>query len=902
MNVSNGKCIRDLSRKSLRANRTRNLIAVLAIALTTVLFTSLFTIAMSINDGIQQNNFRQVGGFSHGGFKYLTEEQFHELKDDPLIDQWGLRRFVGMPSEVPFNKSHVEVGYSDANEAHWMYCDPVEGRLPQEGTDEAATDTHVLELMGVTPEIGAKFTLTFDVDGHETTQAFTLCGWWEYDEAVTASHVLIPQSRVEAVLSETGVTPPGADGMTATWNMDVMLKSGSRQIAQDLEQILEHHGYQNESRTAGDNYIDTGVNWGYTGAQLSENLDLPTLLAVAALALLIGFTGYLIIYNVFQISVTNDIRFYGLLKTIGTTPRQLRRIIRHQALALSLAGIPLGLAAGWLVGGQLTPVVIAQLDGVVSVVSVDPVIFLLAALFSLVTVFFSCRKPGRVAGRVSPVEAVRYTEGGTGRKTRARRTSGGVSLLSMARANLGRSRGKTAVTITSLALAVVLLNVTATFANSFDMDKYIATFANSFDMDKYIASFTASDFIVADAGQFQTGGDFFNGEMALPQTLVDEINAQGGIMEGGKIYGKTSPVEEFVTEEYYRSVWSRWNTPEQLDSMVHFKDRNEEGLLADRVQLYGMEQFPLDHLTVLEGDLSKLSEPGGRYVAAVYSDDDYGRPEMGSHWARLGDTVTIRYVEEYEYYNPDTGEVYGPWENVPEGANWVDRAVKYRDVEYEVAALVTVPMALSYRYYGADEFIMNDQTFIQDTGTDSVMYYAFDTTDEANAAMESFLADYTENVNPQFDYESKSTYAAEFEGMRSMFLLLGGALSGIVGLVGVLNFFNAILTGIITRKREMAVLQSIGMTGKQLKTMLVCEGLLYALRSVLLSLVLAVVLGPLAFSALQSMFWFFTYRFTLAPILAVAPVFALLGALVPLAVYRSISKHTVVERLRESDN
>ena len=105
----------------------------------------------------------------------------------------------------------------------------------------------------------------------------------KYDEAVTASHVLIPQSRVEAVLSETGVTPPGADGMTATWNMDVMLKSGSRQIAQDLEQILEHHGYQNQSRTAGDNYIDTGVNWGYTGAQLSDNLDPIVVAAIAAM-------------------------------------------------------------------------------------------------------------------------------------------------------------------------------------------------------------------------------------------------------------------------------------------------------------------------------------------------------------------------------------------------------------------------------------------------------------------------------------------------------------------------------------------------------------------------------------------------------------------------------------------
>ena len=887
MNVSNGKCIRDLSRKSLRANRTRNLIAVLAIALTTVLFTSLFTIAMSINDGIQQNNFRQVGGFSHGGFKYLTEEQFHELKDDPLIDQWGLRRFVGMPSEVPFNKSHVEVGYSDANEAHWMYCDPVEGRLPQEGTDEAATDTHVLELMGVTPEIGAKFTLTFDVDGHETTQTFTLCGWWEYDEAIVANHILIPESRADAILTETGVVPgQTTDGMTGTYNMDVMLKNGARNIAGDLDQILENHGYQAES-SAQPGYIHTGVNWGYTGAQLSGSMDPATFIAICAVLLLIIFTGYLIIYNVFQISVTNDIRFYGLLKTIGTTPRQLRRIIRHQALALSLAGIPLGLVLGWLIGGQLTPAIVSQLNGVVPMTSVSPVIFIGAALFSLVTVLLSCRKPGRIAGKVSPIEAVRYTEGG-GIKRKTKKGRRGVSLLSMAWANLGRSRGKTAVTVTSLSLAVVLLTVTVNFTNGFDMDKYVS-------------NFTASDFIVADAGQFQTGGDIFNTDMGIPQSVIDEIYAQGGITDGGVIYGRTSIVQEFVTEEYYRSVWSRWNDEATLDLMVSDMERTEDGLLADVAQLYGMGDFALDHLTVLEGDLNKLREDGGRYVAAVYSDDDYGNPELDSHWARLGDIITLRYVEEMAYVDPDTGIAYSSVEDVPAGASYVARAVKYRDVEYEVAALVTVPSAFSYRYYGADEFILNDQTFMQDSGTDSVMYYAFDTTDEANGAMEKFLADYTENVNPQFDYESKALYASEFEGMRSMFQLCGGALSFIVGLVGVLNFFNAILTGIIARKREFAVLQSIGMTGKQLKTMLVYEGLLYALGAAGISLVLTLIFGPVAFKAVGSMFWFFTYRLTLTPFLIVAPVFALLGVLVPLAVYRSVSKATIVERLREVD-
>ena len=723
MKVSNGRTIRRLGWRSMRAAKTRNLIAILAIALTTVLFTSLFTIAMSINDGFQQSNFRQVGGFSHGGFKYLTEEQFNELKDDPRIDQWGLRRFLGMPTEVPFNKSHVEVSYADANYAHWAFCDPIEGRLPEEGTDEAATDTAVLELLGIEPEIGAKFTLTFDVDGHTTTQTFTLSGWWERDEAIVASHVLIPESRVDAVLDEVGVTPPGSNGMIGTWNLDVMLKSGARHIEQDLSQILADHGYQSE--TAGDDYIDTGVNWGYTGAQLSDNLDPIVVAAIAAMLLLIIFTGYLIIYNVFQISVTNDIRFYGLLKTIGTTPRQLGWIIRQQALTLSLAGIP--------------------------------------------------------------------------------------------------------------------------------------------------------------------------------QSVIDEINAQGGITDGGVIYGRTSIVQEFVTEEYYRSVWSRWNDEATLDLMVSDMERTEDGLLADVAQLYGMGDFALDHLTVLEGDLNKLREDGGRYVAAVYSDDDYGNPELDSHWARLGDIITLRYVEEMAYVDPDTGIAYSSVEDVPAGASYVARAVKYRDVEYEVAALVTVPSAFSYRYYGADEFILNDQTFMQDSGTDSVMYYAFDTTDEANGAMEKFLADYTENVNPQFDYESKALYASEFEGMRSMFQLCGGALSFIVGLVGVLNFFNAILTGIIARKREFAVLQSIGMTGRQLKAMLVYEGLFYALGAAVISLILTLALGPVAFTAVGSLFWFFTYRLTLTPFLIVVPVFALLGVLVPLAVYRSVSKSTIVERLREVD-
>ena len=492
------------------------------------------------------------------------------------------------------------------------------------------------------------------------------------------------------------------------------------------------------------------------------------------------------------------------------------------------------------------------------------------------------------AGKVSPVEAVRYTEGKAARP-KARRKGKGVSLFSMAWANLGRSRGKTAITMVSLSLAVVLLTLTATFTAGFDMDKYTA-------------HFTATDFIVADAGKLQVSTTGFNSDMAVPEDAIAAINAQGGITQSARVYGQTMGMKEFITEEEFLARNSPYYSEHSLQWLMDHTQRNDAGYLADDVQLSGMEPFALDQLQVLEGDLSKLKEPGGNWIAAVYKEDDYGDPMMDSNWAKLGDTVTIRYVEEIEYYDNDIGEVL-PLDQVgaayEAGHSVTSYAKTYRDVDYTVAALVTVPTALSYRYYGDDAFILNDQTFLRDSGTADVMYYAFNTDDASNAAMEAFLKDYTQNVNPLLDYESKATYAAEFYSLQNMFLLLGGALSFIVGLVGVLNFFNAILTGITARRRELAVLQSIGMTGRQLRTMLAIEGLLYTAGAAALALGIILVSAPFLGPALNRMIWFFTYRFTLWPVGVVLPLFAALGIGIPTLTSRAAQRIPVVERLRQ---
>lgn len=879
MNVSNRKCIRRLSVASFRAARIRNIITIAAIALTTILFTTIFTVGMSIKYGYEQSNFRQAGGYAHGTFKYLTKEQVEEIKDDPLIKEYGLRMFCGMPNEMPFHKSHVEVSYCDADEAKYMFLNPLEGRLPKEGTNEAATDVRVLSLLGVEPVIGSEFTMTFLVDGKETTETFTLCGYWNYDDVIVANHVLIPLSRVEDIFDK--LDTQGNDGMTTYWNLDVMF-ANSRHIHENIRTILARHGYQDDTASE-EGFVKTGVNWGYLSAAHEYSVpDIGTVLALAAALLLIIFTGYLIIYNIFQISVSNDVRFYGLLKTIGTTGRQIKRLIRMQALLLSMIGIPVGIVIGYGVGVFMTRIVVAQLDGIMMTFSVSPVIFVGSAVFSLLTVWLSLRKPNRMAARISPVEAVRYTEGSGSKKSR-KKGEKGASILRMAVANLGRNKSKTIITVISMSFAIVLLNITFILAKGFDIDKYLTR--------------VKVDFLAADASYFQAGVlDAWNG---LSQEVISQIESMDGVT-GGRTYGKKFAAEEYVSEAWVRQKESKWRSGDLLDSYIDSLEKAGDQV-ADRVQLYGMEDFVLDKMPLLEGDLAKLKGEGN-YVAAVYETDDYGNVYEDSNWAKLGDKVTIRYVDSYEWYNPDTGEMYEEDQDLT-GLKAASRAKEYREVIYEVAAVIEVPYTLSYRYYGADAFVMGADTFLKDSGagTGEVLYYAFDCAEGQTEAMEGWLSDYMGNNESMYDFESKKTYAEEFYGFRDMFVMGGTGAAFIVGMVGILNFLNTILTGILARKREFAVLQSVGMTGRQLNQMLIAEGTVFAGSSIVITLVLSVVMGPVIGSGLESMFPFFTYHLTVTPILVVAPVFLLLGAVIPLASYQQVARRSVVERLRETE-
>lgn len=853
MNVRNRGCIRRLSFKTLLAARKRNIIAIIAIALTSLLFTSLFTIAMSINATNQNYQFRSVGTYSHGSFKDVNEEQIAALSAHPKVKASGTRTVIGLCTSGAFEKNYGEVSYMSDNTAKWSYAQPTSGRMPRSG-NEIAMDTTALALLGVTPELGAQVTFTYTIAdkeqlGSDVTDTFTLVGWWDYDRLMDVHYLNVSEEYVRRIEAEAM-----ADGMEQfRTDLSVMLSS-SVGIEEALTRIAEDCGY-----TAGDEAgcIRLGVNWGYTMTQLSDTMGAGGLLAIAAIAVLVAFTGHLVIYNIFQISVAGDIRFYGLLKTIGVTPRQLRRIIRQQALMLSAAGIPLGLLLGYGVGAAAVPITLASstFSAVYTSISISPWIFLGSAAFSLVTVLLSCSRPGRIAGNVSPVEALRYTE--TQHISRKPRVTRRVTPFSMACANLGRGAKKTALVIISLALAVVLLDL-------------LSALLGGFDMDKYLSHSICADFIVSTPDYFNYRGILLTKEDISPVMANTEQSRGGFTYTSALIY-------TYLPEEVWMDEAAHYMRGQNAEDMLAAAERERDKISAVS-QIEALDPALMDKVRVIDGDISPLLDLDSRSIAIDVSLDDSGNLPDPDIYPAVGDRVKVTF---------DTN-----------GRQW--------DAEYTVCALVEIPYTMTSRFYTMGyRVLMGVEALTREAGEEWVfpMAYVFDTPDdEAEAEAESYLSELSSSAGSSVMYESKATKREHFHEFQMTFAVLGGLLCAIIGIVGILNFFNAMMTSVLSRQREFAVLHAVGQSAKQLKAMLIWEGLLYTVGAGSISLLLSAVINPLAGRIFENAYWFYSYRFTMTPVLLAIPAFALLGCVIPAIMYKQSTKRSIVECLREAEN
>lgn len=842
--------LRTLSRRSFRANRRRNLVAIFAIILTTMMFTSLFVLSQSMIENMQQMYIQQAGYSSQLSSSLLTDDEADAIAAHPAVAEASRSTVVGVAENV--SGRQVELRAASADYADSALSLPTEGRMP-ENADEIALDTITLDKLGLAHQLGETVHLSWTsaLGSDESNSAeFTLCGIWQGNPAAMASMAWVSEDFAEKLsvgVDQNAARESGSILGLTMLHIDLVDDSDPSGTA---EEILADTGLSERVTLSPNIAYDSGV---------SQNM-LRELLPMAICMVLVFVSGYLIIYNIFQISVAADIRFYGRLKTLGATKRQLKKIIYSQARRLCLVGIPFGLVIGYFLGAVLVPFMMTSTGGAATV-ALDPWIFVGAALFAAVTVRISCLKPARTCGKVSPMEALRYTDAEP-LSRRKRKKSHSASVRAMAWANLGRNRKRTVLVIASLSLGLVLLS--GIYAKN-----------ASFDIDKYMSGTVISDFEVEDASIASNFTTYDPQGTTINSALVEKIGDLDGLERTGALYAQV--INHEVGESALKNIEHYYNAEERL-AVIKATDPGLYDAYSDMLAsgsctaiLYGVDGLVVDTLAdaqnVLTGNFDKEAFASGSYVVV-----DAGPAENADEIAptyNVGDSVTLG------------------------------------DKTYEVMAIVRdiTPITEGKNSDTADflGLYIPAEDFCAMYPDNTLRKYFFDVAAEDQLAAEQMLLDVQAEDDPTLSFTSKQTLIDHYKEQTRASTIMAFAISFVIAVVGVLNFVNSMLTAIFSRQKEFAMLQSIGMTRRQLRNMLIGEGLYYAGITLALSYVLSALVVGVGVRLLVAGDWTATFHFTLLPLVICTPILLAFAVLIPVCCFKNIEKQSIVERLRAVD-
>lgn len=845
--VNNRIVIRRLAFRELKTNSKMNFVVILSIALTCILFTALTSIGGRLINGMQQETMRQVGGDRMAGLKYVLPEDYEKVKSDSKVRDVVYRIVVGNAVNDDFKNISVEVSCAGNEEsAKASFCNPTTGRLP-ESYDEIAVSTLVLDELNLPYELGITVPITLNVDGDISEHEFALCGYWQGEKA--------------AMAQECWVSKDFTDEYAPTPDVSFYTQEHPNYAGYYMVDFNYANSWDIESKTdalisrlygGGENAPDVGVNWAYT----ASNVDGGMLAGGIAMILVIFSAGYLIIYNIFHINISANIRSYGLLKTIGTTSKQIRRMVRIQASVYCAAGIPFGLIIGIFSGKGLFRVIMATLNSYSAqsyTISAKTLVStcLLSAVFTFATVMISCRKPCKIAGNVSPVEALRYNETDIYTKRKDKKSSR-ITPLSIARNNMLRSRKKTAVVVLSLTLSMTLVNT-------------LFTALSGIDMDKFVSGQIVGDFVVMRKPSGFDNDEFF---LITPEQIEYLKSIDGA--------AQTSPV--------YFQYGNLTLSDEPLDRLKNmcekYADTDKYGDLAEAydgeipTDIYGVPIELLDSFEPSEGELDSEKFKSGNYALVVTAylgaEVENGEDDFYS----VGDTLTLTAFD---------------------GENEIEK-------NFEVMAVCEMPYAISTQCYCTlgGQVIIPESEYFALTDNRSAMSVMINAEENRFDEVDTQIRYMTDSSDSQVIVKSKQTYFDEFSDFTKMIKLVGGTLSGILALIGILNFVNAVTTSIISRRRELAMMNAVGMTGRQQKKMLMWEGVHYAVLTAVCSLIIGILTNHFIVKNIAGDLFFFTYRFTLLPILICVPILILLSAVIPAVSYRTICSDSVVNRLRDN--
>lgn len=872
--------MKTLTLKNLKLNRKRTIVTIVGIILATALLSALVTLVSSFQYSMIEYQ-KQKGGDFHVKFSNVKMSELSEFKNNRNIEStfetmgMGFAKLDGCKNE---DKPYAYVMATDEAGFERGCFKLIEGRMAK-NEDEIVIPRHLKTNGRIDIKVGDEITLDVGKRYDSNTEGVI----WEnsaYEhEAETLTDIVTKHYKVVGIMERPGygMEDYSAAGYTFVTYSDELaaIDNGTKSeadttltvysrytqkalrnkdaVTADIigvdEKLFAKANNSSVEMTAeeSDRFLKEMENAKYdiymNGFLISYECVFPidgtfkALFTVATVvALIIILTSVYCIKNSFNISITEKIRQYGMLASVGATRRQIKSSVKTEAAMLGVVGIPVGTMSGILESLILVKVVNALSAGwlnfALSFHTSLPAL-ILAVILSIATIYFSATGSARRTAKVTPLEAIRNTKEIKIKSAKLKTPAiigriwgiGGV----ISYKNIKRNKKKYRTTVTSIVICSVTFIVISYFMSmAFSV---VGMSYASVDYNIGINMSCKKDLDIEKLSELLSGIEGAEDYLVGAGYYFD-VDKPEYTKEYGEYCGQLYDDSEDVSQEFLITV---------------LNDKSYDKYASDA----GIKNADTGAILVNKGTFDVYNEKSSKYV----------KEEMELYKYKAGDTIRCGY-NVYEDAVDDDNAVEGDTESSTEdNSGYVDEETINNGVRKTVdvtIAGVTDKVPTCYNGYGNTSLLFMNQKGFESLWADgksgnefkpgNAIYSAYVVAENADEYQDTLEKETAENP----EYSQISFYVSNMDKQmrdeKSLFTLLGVFAYGlivVIALIGITNIINTLSTGMELRSREFATLRSIGMTDKQFAGMVRLESVFISVKALVIGVPLGILISYL---------------------------------------------------------
>ncbi len=784
------KILNKLTLQNIKLNKQRSIVTIVGIILSCALITALLGLIVSFQDTLIAESLNSYGN-RHVSFLDVPKEDLSKIQNHKEVDSYYLTDYETVKIESKYNNEFAALIGVDQIGLQDLENILEEGNIP-ENKNEIVIDLYYADRYNVsigdniTLNIGNRYSDGYKLDQYNPAiyeelgvmlETFETTDVKTYEIVGIANYYSFLGTQYDYNLYTY------EDTFEGNTNIHVLYKN-----PKDYYSITNSINGVKSDEEQGKYNIDTnGEYLRWSGYAVSDNTREFTYILAGIIALIIIVTSVFCIRNSFAISTTEKTKMYGMLSSVGATPKQIKKSVLTEGFYLGIIGIPLGIIIGLLSTFILVNVVNALLPTLenwefIYSISIESII--ISIVLSTVTIYLSALGSAKKAAKITEIEAIK-NQSEIKLKNKKMKTPkiinkifkiGGV----FAYKNMQRNKNKFRTTIISLSVSVAIF-----IALSYFIDLGMKTVDSFYQTVSY------------EIGVFIEGDNVTHEEKL---NTYDEILNLGGIsrytiMEYDMFTTSTNNINKRIISNYENELEDYFVEIITVGSVEYENVLKENNLSYEDVYNKGL---------IINNRLDIINTEGNREWVNILKEGTTN--------------VDVNNYKTNDKYNIDIIEI----EHLPVGSE-------------------------NYSYSMNPVLLVSNEYFEEIKSNESYITYMYIKTDDARNLHDKIM-EYDDTNEVNFYIENMEEY---IEMQENMILLIGIFLYGFIGviiLISLTNIFNTITTNMKLRSKEFAILKSTGMTNKEFKNMIRLESLFYGVKALFFGLLFGLSLAYIMYS------------------------------------------------------